>query len=302
MNKKSFKALLKLERFSSALLQVPFTLSDWTVLHNRGADKSWLPNKSWIPFRQVHAEDRDTGPRWGAATSPRRPDQETQCLLARSPLLKPRGCTSWSVLVVSDNNPTTQQGGARLSLTPFPKCSHAPGRLPRCHSHSRINRRACAFGTRQGLGVGGGWGKSPETWNCFKKTTTGLLFPTLRWSSSEMPETLPHPCWSHPWGTLSSFWVNAGWSPSCLCYTTAGLLAPDGVGSMWTLLAGRGRDASQWPASPPGVCGPGHPFPKAQSHQAGRTLAPLLQMTVQPFPRNCSPWLGVQLWESAKPT
>lgn len=187
MNKKSFKALLKLERFSSALLQVPFTLSDWTVLHNRGADKSWLPNKSWIPFRQVHAEDRDTGPRWGAAASPQRPDQETQCLLARSPLPKPGGCTSWRVPVVSDNNRATQQGVARLNLlTPFPKCSHAPGRLPRRYSSSRIDRRACALGTRWGLGVGGGggWGKSPETRNYFKRTTTSLPFPALRWPCS----------------------------------------------------------------------------------------------------------------------
>lgn len=74
MNKKSFKALLKLECFSSALLQVPFTLSDWTILHNRGADKSWLPNNSCIPFRQVHGEDRNARPSWGAAGLPQRPN------------------------------------------------------------------------------------------------------------------------------------------------------------------------------------------------------------------------------------
>ena len=244
MNKKSFKALLKLERFSSALLQVPFTLSDWTVLHNRGADKSWLPNKSWIPFRQVHAEDRDTGPRWGAAASPQRPDRETQRLLARSPLLKPRGCTSWSFPVVSDNNRTTQQGGARLSLTPFPKCSHAPGRLPRCHSHSRINGRACALGTRQGLGVGGGWVSHPKHGAVSREPPPAFRFQLCGDPPPKCPR--PFPVLSHPWGTLSSFWVNAGWSPSCLCRTSC---------SWW----GREHvDTSGWPGPwrKPAACQP----------------------------------------------
>ena len=167
MNKKSFKALLKLERFSSALLQVPFTLSDWTVLHNRGADKSWLPNKSWIPFRQVHAEDRDTGPRWGAAASPGRPDQETQCLLARSRWPNHGGCTSWRVSVVSDSSRVTQWGEGWLSLLTLPQMQPRSRQATQVSLNSRINRRACALGTRWGLGVGGGGSKSPETWNCF---------------------------------------------------------------------------------------------------------------------------------------
>lgn len=73
--KKSFKAPFKPACFSSALLQVPFTLSDWTTLHNQGADKPWLPNNSCIPFRQVHREDRNARPSCGAGCFPARPSQ-----------------------------------------------------------------------------------------------------------------------------------------------------------------------------------------------------------------------------------